>query len=161
MKKIFSLSLVFVFFFSFTEAQIEYKDVAGIFFSRCTSCHHDGGAGPFPLMTYTDTEQESGDIFDALTDGTMPPWSPDTTYTRFLHERIITLAEKTAILNWINNGTPAGDTTLAPAPPVYTNYQLYGTPSMELQIPTFTSNATTQDSYVCFSLPTNKLLCAN
>ncbi|MFN5324498.1 MAG: hypothetical protein ACK5C5_06245, partial [Bacteroidota bacterium] len=39
--------------------------------------------------------------------------------------------------------------------PVFGTYQLQGVPSMELQIPTFTSNATTTDSYVCFSLPTN------
>jgi hypothetical protein len=133
----------------------DYKDVAPIFFKRCTSCHHEGGAGPFPFMGYTETVQQASDIYTALADGTMPPWSPDTTYTRFLHERIITAAEKTAIQNWILNGTPAGDTTLAPAPPVYTSYQLQGTPSLELQIPNFVSNAVTQDSYVCFALPTN------
>ncbi len=136
-------------------AQLTYKDVAGIFYARCTSCHHEGGAGPFPLMTYSQTLQQNIDIVDALTSGIMPPWSPDTTYTRFLHERIITDSEKNAILSWINNGVLAGDTTLAPAPPVYSGFQLNGTPTMELQIPTFTSNAVTTDSYVCFSLPTN------
>jgi hypothetical protein len=153
MKKIIPVLLIFCFTESY--AQVEYKDVAGIFFSRCTSCHHPDGAGPFPFMNYTQTSAEGTAIYSALMDGIMPPWNPDTTYTRFLHERIITSGEKNAILTWILNGMPAGDTTLAPPAPTYSLYQLQGTPTMELQIPTFVSNATTTDSYVCFSLPTN------
>ncbi|MBK5284508.1 MAG: T9SS type A sorting domain-containing protein [Bacteroidia bacterium] len=83
----------------------------------------------------------------------MPPWPPDTNYTRFLYERIITQSEKTAILNWVNNGCQQGDTSLAPSAPVYAQYQLYGTPDIELTIPVFTSNANTNDAYNCFSLP--------
>ncbi|MDQ3049320.1 MAG: T9SS type A sorting domain-containing protein [Bacteroidota bacterium] len=151
----FILLLTFISYSFNTCAQLTYKDVAGIFFSRCTSCHHEGGAGPFPFMNYSETAQEATGIFAALTDNIMPPWSPDTSYTRFLHERIITTSEKTAILNWINGGALAGDTTLAPAPPVYTGFQLNGTPTMELQMPVYTSTATSMDQYVCFSLPTN------
>ena len=47
-------------------AQLTYKDVAGIFFARCTSCHHEGGAGPFPFMTYSQTLLYNVDITDAL-----------------------------------------------------------------------------------------------
>lgn len=149
-----SITLIFAFICTTIFAQ-EYKDIAPILFKSCTSCHHSGGAGPDSFMSYSETVAKAPDIFTAITDGTMPPWSPDTTYSRFLFERIITASEKTAILNWIQNGTPAGDTSLAPPQPVYSAYQLQGTPSMVLQIPTFTSNAVTQDSYVCFSLPTN------
>lgn len=87
----------------------------------------------------------------------MPVWPPDTTYTRFLHERIITVSEKNAILNWISSVSQMGDTTIAngcPPAPVYLQNQLYGTPSLVLQIPTFTSNASSADAYNCFSLPT-------
>ena len=85
----------------------------------------------------------------------MPPWPPDTTYTRFIHENKITPAEKSAILNWISGGAVKGDTTLAPAAPFYSPYKLNGTPNLELRIPTFTSNAVSSDSYDCFSIPTN------
>ena len=149
------VTLIFIAVTFPASAQLTYKDVAGIFYARCTSCHHEGGAGPFPFMTYSQTVFYNVDIVDALNDGFMPPWSPDTTYSRFLHERIITDSEKNAILDWIANGAPAGDTTLAPPPPAYIGYQLNGTPTLELQIPTFTSNAVSSDSYVCFSLPTN------
>ncbi|MFM7053448.1 MAG: T9SS type A sorting domain-containing protein [Bacteroidota bacterium] len=136
-------------------AQLEYKDVAPIFFNRCASCHHDGGPGHHPFTNYTQTAAYASLIQNALQAGTMPPWPPDTSYTRFFAERVITASEKNAIISWINSNTPPGDTTLAPPPPVFGNNQLNGVPSLELQIPTFTSNATTTDRYECFSLPTN------
>ena len=107
-------------------SQVDYKDVAGIFYARCTSCHHTG-ASNFPYMNYTETAALSGSIQYDLTNNIMPPWSADTSYTRFQHERIITASEKQLILNWISGGSLKGDTTLAPAAPVYpTGYQLVG-----------------------------------
>jgi hypothetical protein len=150
MKKLL-LTLVVALVAGSTFAQV-YSDVAPIFIHRCTSCHHEN-QHPVSLIKYSEVVAQAHVISTYLTTNYMPPWSPDTTYTRFVHEHLISTAEKNAIINWIASGTPAGDTTLAPAPPVYPQYQLYGTPDLELQIPTFTSNATTSDSYVCFSIP--------
>ena len=72
----------------------------------------------------------------------MPPWPPDTTYSRFLHERIITQTEKADILSWIATGAVKGDTTLAPQAPTYTKHKLKGTPDLILKVPAFASNAT-------------------
>ena len=110
------------------------------------------------MMNYSETAPWSANIQNYLTLNKMPPWPPDTNYTRLLHERIITVSEKSAILTWISNGSQMGDTTIAngcPPAPVYTRFQLYGTPNLVLQIPNFPSNATpTADVYNCFSLPT-------
>jgi len=133
-------------------AQLVYKDVAGIFYNRCTSCHHEN-QHPHSMMNYSETYPWAAAIQADLLSGKMPPWSADTTYTRFLHERIITKSEKNAILSWINSGAQKGDTTLAPPRPTYTKYQLNGKPDLILKIPTFASNATTADVYNCFSLP--------
>ncbi|MBS1634722.1 MAG: T9SS type A sorting domain-containing protein [Bacteroidetes bacterium] len=146
--------LLFIFICSsiFTQAQT-YQDVAPIFYSRCTSCHNQ--FGHFPLLNYSQTLPWTPYIQTVLTNGKMPPWSPDTSYKHFLGERLITQAEKNEILLWISNGAQKGDTTQAPPAPVYTNaYKLFGTPDLELSIPTFTSNASSIDSYICFSLPT-------
>jgi len=132
-------------------AQTYYKDVAPIFIARCMSCHND--FGHFPMTNYTETAVYSGQIKAYLQNDIMPPWSPDTTYSRFSHERHISAAEKAAILGWIAGGSLKGDTTLVPPHPVYTRYQLRGTPDLEIKAPVFTSNANTTDSYVCFSLP--------
>ncbi len=134
-------------------SQVDYKDVAGIFYARCTSCHHTG-ASNFPYMNYTETAALSGSIQYDLTNNIMPPWSADTSYTRFQHERIITASEKQLILNWISGGSLKGDTTLAPAAPVYpTGYQLVGNADLTLSIGQFTSTAASADKYYCFSLP--------
>ncbi|HXU28349.1 MAG TPA: T9SS type A sorting domain-containing protein [Bacteroidia bacterium] len=150
-------SIIVVFFVSLfasiSVGQVTYKDVAPIFYSRCTSCHNQYSHGT-PLLNYSEVNSNASSIEAYLTSGYMPSWKPDTSYTRFVHEHIITLAEKIAILNWIANGAVKGDTTQAPAAPVYTRYQLTGTPDLELKIPTFVSNASSTDSHVSFALPT-------
>lgn len=152
MKKTITLCLIALVYFK-APAQLVYKDVAGIFYNRCTVCHHEN-QHPQSMMNYSETYPWASSIQADLTSGKMPPWSADTTYSRFLHERIITASEKNAILSWISSGAQKGDTTLAPPPPTYTKYQLYGTPDLVLRIPTFASNANTADVYDCFSLPT-------
>jgi hypothetical protein len=151
MKKL--LPFVFILFLTGkATAQLTYKDVAPIFFKNCTGCHNPYGHG-MPFLTYTQTSNYAAAIENALVDSKMPPWPPDPTYTRFIHERIISKTDKNKILNWISGGMLPGDTTKIPPPPVYTKYQINAPPDLELSIPTFTSNASTDDSYVCFSLP--------
>ena len=154
MRKIYFLFLLSVSISLSSSAQLVYKDVAGIFYSRCTSCHHTNGGAPFAMMSYSETAPYAATIQSDLNSGKMPPWPPDTNYTRFLHERIITQTEKSAILSWIGSGAQMGDTTQAPIPPVYTVYHLKGTPDLILKVPAFASNATSQDAYNCFALPT-------
>ncbi len=157
MKKIvFSLSLFILFGIGSSSAQVlTYKDVAGIFYARCTSCHHEG-ANHYSFMNYTKTNQYKVGIQNALVNKKMPPWKADTAYTRFMHERLISVNEKNTILNWIATGATKGDTTQAPPQPVYpSKYQLKGNADLSVTIPTFTSFATTNDIYVCFSMPSN------
>lgn len=135
-------------------SQVEYKDVAGIFYARCTSCHHTG-ASNYPYMNYTQTAALASSIAYDLQNNIMPPWSADTTYTRFQHERIITSSEKQKILDWITGGVTKGDTTLAPVAPIYSNgFQLAGNADLTLSIGNFASTASTGDKYYCFSIPT-------
>lgn len=150
-------NLLLLFFIScvvYVKAQAPtYKDVAGIFYKRCTSCHHQG-ANFYSFMNYTKTNLYKTLIQNALNTNKMPPWKADTTYTRFQHERLISSTEKTNILNWIATGATKGDTTLAPAQPSYpANYQLVGNADLTIKIPTYTSTATTSDIYICFSMP--------
>ena len=134
-------------------AQITYKDVAGVFYARCSNCHHTG-ASNFPFTNYTETALMSSSIQNDLNINRMPPWGADTTYSRFQHERIITSSEKQLILNWIAGGSLKGDTTLAPPLPTYpSGYQLSGNADLTLSIGQFTSTASTADKYYCFSLP--------
>jgi hypothetical protein len=153
MKKTF-LILTLLAIVSSGYAQLEYKDVAGIFYNRCSSCHHAGGGAPFSLTNYSSAYDQAANIDYALSINHMPPWPADTNYRRFSHEHIITASEKAAIQSWISTGALAGDTTLAPPAPVYSQYRLTPPPDLILRIPTFTSNATaTQDAYDLFVIP--------
>ncbi len=148
-KKI--LLVCFAFTLITAKAQTYYENVAQIFINRCTSCHNQYGHAN--LVGYSNAKSYNGNMTSYLQTGYMPPWSPDTNYTRFFHERLITAQEKSDILSWISGGNLYIDTTLAPTPPVYSKYKLHGTPSLVLQIPTFASNATNADKYNCFALP--------
>lgn len=152
-KKNIFYSFLFFLIVNGLNSQIVYKDVAPVFFKRCTSCHHTG-AHNFPFMNYTQTEASKTLISAYLQTNKMPPWNADTTYTRFQHERIITASEKQKVLDWISGGALKGDTTQAPAAPVYlSQYQLVGQADLTLGIGTFTSTSSTSDKYYCFSIP--------
>lgn len=130
-------------------AQTWATDVAPIFYSKCTSCHHPAGIAPFSLITYSDAANEANDIKQAVQDGTMPPWPPDTTYTRFRHERVLTPTEIQTISDWVDNGIQQGNLSQAPTPPTYTNTPAIASPDLVVQIPTYTVNAAS-DLYRCF-----------
>lgn len=158
MKKLLSNSLLLLFlpFSTFSQVPTWADDIAPIFYNKCTKCHHDGGIAPFSLINYTTAVAYKSIIKYDVQNGIMPPWPPDTSYTRFVEERILTPTELQKIVDWVNNGTPQGNMANAPAPPTYTNvYQLPGTPDIEVKIPNYTSQATTNDEYVCFSIPIN------
>ncbi len=146
-----------------------YNDVASIFYKHCTVCHHDGGGAPFSLMDFNGASAWATAIGNAVQGKNgilMPPWHADTSYitsghkgARFLQENVLTAVEKNAIIQWVTNGAPQGDTALVPHAPAYGSmeYQLNGVADLTLKIPTFHSNSTPSNSnpYDCFSVATN------
>jgi Secretion system C-terminal sorting domain len=155
MKKINLLMLFLALTVATAQAQV-YKDVAPILIANCTGCHHTGGA-MFSLTKYSEVVANAGAIKADVQSGRMPPWPPDASYRKFTHERVLTTAEKNAIVSWINAGTPAGDTTQAPPVPVYKKQELNGTPDLIIKAPKFTSTAVTNDEYYCLSVPSGLL----
>jgi len=130
------------------------EDIAPILYDNCTACHHDGGIAPFSLVTYNDAFTNRMMIEYMTTNGYMPPWPPDTTYSRFSHERVLNSNEISLIQNWVSTGAPQGDSSLAPPYPTYvTSGPTLGTPDLTISAPVYTSNAINHDDYVCFSIP--------
>lgn len=156
MKKLYILT----FFLSITfcvKSQITWSDdVAEIVYANCAFCHNPTGIAPFSLVNYQDAFNYRLAISPAVANGDMPPWTADTTYQRYAHERLLSSTEKTKMLDWIAQGAPEGNAGNPPPPPVFSNEGfLTQTPDLELQMPTYTSKATaTHDDYVCFSIPT-------
>lgn len=126
-------------------------DAAPIFFEHCASCHRDQGIAPFSLTTYESAQANASLIKWALETGFMPPWPPDPNYQHHAFERTLTDEERQLLINWVEQGAAPGNLANAPAPPVFPEGgDLPGTPDLVLQIPTYTSQATTADEYRCF-----------
>lgn len=155
MKQLF-LSLALLATCHFMNAQTTWsEDVALIIYDNCTSCHRPGGIAPFTLMNYTSAQEYSYPIVDAVTSGYMPPWSPNPEYQSYAHERLLTETEIQTLVAWLGDGTPEGNPDLAPPAPVYPEDGfILNPPDVEVQIPTYTSQATNfSDDYVCISMP--------
>lgn len=158
MKKIYLIAILYAFFLNKGNSQTTYyNDVADIFYNTCTGCHHPGGSAPISLMNYNDCQTNATSIVADLNSGKMPPWLPDTANgnVRFMHEQIISLADKNLILKWVNDGALRGDSTLAPTAPFYDDYayQLCPEPTMILKMAPYTLSH--DEGYDCFVLPTN------
>jgi hypothetical protein len=132
--RIFLLCLFSITIHSITTKAQDYKDIAPILIANCTSCHHNGGIA-FSLTTFGEVTPMGNSIKNAVLNNNMPPWPPDPTYKNYVHERIVSVADKNTLVTWINNGMIAGDTTLAPPIPTYGATQLNGTPDLILQLP--------------------------
>ena len=127
--------------------------VAHIVYDNCTKCHNSTGIAPFPLESYTDAVNYSSVIPNYINNRLMPPWPPDPTYRHYVNERVLTQAQIDTINAWINGGTPEGNESLAPPVPVFRNTAVLGPADLTLQIPTYTSTATSADDYACFVIP--------
>jgi len=139
-----------------THAQNWAVDIAPILYAKCTNCHNPNGIAPFSLITYQDAYDNRNDIQQDISIRKMPPWPPDPNYNHLAHERVLTAAEKTAIINWVSQGAPQGDSTLAPVPPVYASQAEITAPDLVVQIPSYTVNTAT-DLYRCFVIPSGLL----
>ncbi|MCC7029304.1 MAG: hypothetical protein IT257_03290 [Chitinophagaceae bacterium] len=141
---------------TFSAKATDYKDIAPILIANCTSCHHTGSIG-FPLTLYSEVVPMGMAIKNAIQTNHMPPWPADPTYKHYVKERVLSVADKALLTDWIDNGMTAGDTTLAPPLPVYAATQLYGTPDLILDLPKFVSTAIADDHYYCMNIPSGLL----
>lgn len=139
---------------SIAQSPVWSADIAPILYNKCASCHHQGGNGPFSLISYLEAYSYNTLIGKTVTSKYMPPWPPDPGYSRLAHERLLTPQEINKIAQWVQDGAKEGDPALAPPAPTFSSGgDLPGTPDLEVKIPTYTSTATGSDVYQCFVIP--------
>lgn len=156
MKKVLAILCVLTSFAASQAQNTWSNNVAQLVYDNCSNCHNPNGIAPFSLLTYTDVKPNVFGIKASVEAGSMPPWIADTKYQSYAHERVLTTQEKATIIDWINNGSPEGDASKTPPPPVYgTKGFITQKPDLELKMPVYASKATSDgDDYVCFSVPT-------
>lgn len=150
MKKLIIL-FIFILQLKLSSQTISWSsDIGSIIYSKCTSCHRTGGIAPFTLESYEEVVRRPSSIQNAINSQTMPPWPPDNNYSKFAHDRSLSIEQKTKIIQWLNNGMPRGDIQTEPGLPVFPNNgDLPGTPDLVLNAPLFNIHAT-RDIYQCF-----------
>ncbi|MCL6524105.1 MAG: cytochrome c [Thermoflavifilum sp.] len=112
-KNFLLLTLPNIIFLNLKAQQITfYPRVAKIIHEHCTTCHRPGESAPFNLISYQDVAKRAHFILQVISTGYMPPWKPDTTYTRFCGERTLSTFEIQLIKKWISDGMPEGNSHL-------------------------------------------------
>jgi Flp pilus assembly protein TadD/mono/diheme cytochrome c family protein len=107
--------------------------IAPILYKNCTSCHHTGGSGPFPLTSYTDAKHFAAVIDTATSTRFMPPWLPEPGHGSFADARRLSDEDLALLHQWISAGSPEGSGP-APTPPRYTSEWQLGTPDLVLEM---------------------------
>lgn len=130
-------------------------NVAPVIYTKCAPCHHDGGAGPFPLTTYDQVRRRTRQIARVTGRRYMPPWPPVAGHGDFVGERRLSDQEIAMLAAWVKGGAPQGDPAVAPPSPTFpTSWQL-GTPDLVLTAPPgFVLDADGDDRFHNFVLPT-------
>jgi tetratricopeptide (TPR) repeat protein/mono/diheme cytochrome c family protein len=110
-------------------------NVAPLVYDNCAPCHHPGGAGPFPLLTYDDVRKRARQIVKVTSRRYMPPWLPDENDPPFADVRRLSDAQIATLARWVEQGTPEGDRAKQPAPPAFPDGWQLGEPDLVLRAP--------------------------
>jgi hypothetical protein len=129
------------------------EHIAPILYENCTSCHHSGGIAPFALLSYSDAYSMRAAIAHSVQDRHMPPWPPDPGYRHLMGERLLSQNEISMIVQWAQQGAPSGDIALAPQEPVYNGGPQLADADQVLAMPSYVSQALSNDEYRCFVVP--------
>ena len=111
------------------------KDLAPILYSHCAQCHHVGGSGPFPLISYDDVAKHAAQIVTVTKNRYMPPWPPEKGYGEFAGDSSLTAQQIALFSDWVAAGKPRGADADSPAPPHFSTEWQMGKPDLVLRMP--------------------------
>jgi len=92
------------------------KDVAPVLQKNCQTCHRQGEAAPFSLLSYEQARPWAKAMKEAVRLKKMPPWFADPHYGRFSNDRSLSPKDIETIAAWADAGAPKGDAKDMPAP---------------------------------------------
>jgi Flp pilus assembly protein TadD len=126
---------IFVLAASLTAAPVTFNhDIAPILWKHCAGCHHAGGIGPFPLLTYEDARKHASQISAVTARRYMPPWPPEHGYGEFADDRSLSTAQINVIAEWVKQGAREGRETPS-SPPHFSSEWQMGKPDLILRMP--------------------------
>jgi Tfp pilus assembly protein PilF len=109
------------------------RDIAPIIFRSCSTCHHPGEAGPFPLLTYSDVRKHARQIADVTEARTMPPWLPEPQELKFADDLHLPVSQIDLIQRWVEQGAVEGNAADLPPQPKFAEGWRLGAPDLILK----------------------------
>ncbi len=129
-------------------------DIAPIIFEACGSCHRPGGPGPFSLLTHDAVRRHATQIVQVTKSRFMPPWKASADGGPFVGQRRLSDREIARIEEWVEAGTPLGDTRELPKAPSRTDGWQLGKPDLVVTLPAaFRLQAEATDVFRIFAIP--------
>lgn len=130
------------------------ENIAPIVYQNCVTCHRQGEAAPFPLISYEDVKKRGALIASVTKSRYMPPWHAAHGYGDFADERRLSDAQIAAIGDWVSQGMPQGDLAKLPKLPQFPEGWHLGKPDLVLEMPVgFDLPASGPDIYRNFVIP--------
>src|SRR5215813_9662604 len=84
------------------------REISRIFFSRCSSCHHEGGTA-FSLVEYQETFPWRTAIKEEVLERRMPPWGAVKGFGDFRNDQALTPEQLELLTSWSQGGSPEGE----------------------------------------------------
>jgi Copper type II ascorbate-dependent monooxygenase, C-terminal domain len=128
------------------------RDVKPILEAHCSSCHSEGGIGPFRLDDAKAVLEHAEAIRHSVIDKRMPPWLAGGESPKFVGERKLSDDEIAIIANWSWAGAPEGQAESQASNPVKVQPSGF---KADLTLETgfdFVPDAKLSDEYRCFML---------
>ena len=134
------------------------EHIAPIVHTNCAPCHRPGGSAPFQLIEYADLRKRTRMIELVTRERIMPPWPADPDYRHFLGERLLTDEQIALIGAWVEAGSPPGDTSRAPEPPLWPEASSVlaaelGPPDLVLDFPRYEVPGVAEDRFLFMKIP--------
>jgi len=84
------------------------REISRIFYSRCASCHREGGTA-FSMAAYSETFPWRTAIKEEVLERRMPPWGAVKGFGDFRNDQALTPEQLELLTSWSQGGSPEGD----------------------------------------------------
>ena len=84
------------------------REISRIFYSRCVSCHREGGSA-FSMTAYKETFPWRTAIKEEVLERRMPPWGAVKGFGDFRNDQALTPEQLELLTSWSQGGSPEGE----------------------------------------------------
>jgi hypothetical protein len=150
-----SLILIFISNIGFGQKPNFNEHIAPIIHQNCSSCHREGEAGPFQLITYQEVKSRAKFIQKVTEMKYMPPWKAEHGFGEFQNERGLNDEQINLIKDWVTSGMKEGPKKKKNLP-IFSDKSQIGVPDLSLKVSElFKIPQNNKEEFIMFSLPTN------